>query len=50
MRLPEENEQVRSGNPEQDPGNDIETVTSENENMHPVPDRGDEGEKEGKQV
>ncbi|WP_207422970.1 hypothetical protein [Desertivirga brevis] len=49
MHLPEENQQVNSGNTEKHPGNDIETVTSENENMHPVPEPGDDGEKEKKQ-
>ena len=50
MHLPEENQQVNSPKAgQQDPGNDIETVTSENENMHPVPDKGDDGEKEKNQ-
>ena len=46
MHLPDENQQGNSGRAEQHPGNDIETVTSENENMHPVPDRGDAEEEE----
>ncbi|WP_207532523.1 hypothetical protein [Desertivirga arenae] len=49
MHLPEENKPVNSENDEKHPGNDIETVTPEDDNLHPVPDESEDGKKEDNQ-
>lgn len=50
MHLPEEeNQQTNSGTAEKHPGNDIETVTPDDENMHPVPDDKEDGNNEDNQ-
>lgn len=38
MSLPEENKEQKPEEKKQDPANDVETVVSKNDNMHPVPD------------
>jgi hypothetical protein len=39
MKSPEENENSTNQEDTHDPANDVETVTSKNDNMEPVPDQ-----------
>ena len=39
MKSPEENENNTGQENTQDPANEVETVTSKNDNMEPVPDQ-----------